>query len=445
MRKFAVLLLTALLTACGGGGGGAGPADASGDTSCSVSGQKQFVLDNMLFWYLWNDRLPTNVDINDFVSPEELLAALTTFSPDDGSGNPVDRFSFITSAAADSAFFGEGQFEGFGFSSRFVAADDLRLTRVFGDSPANAAGLARGQRILRLNGRSIAEIEAAEGLGAVFDTTPLEFAMRRVDNSEFTVTIEQGIVTIDPVPQFRIIPLDGTPGVGYLELASFIGTADPRFDEIFGQFADANVTDVIIDLRYNGGGLVSTAELLGDYLGGAVAQNLEFSETRFNDDRAAENNDVEFFELRGNSINLSRLVIIATRGTASASELVTNSMDPHVEVVIVGDRTFGKPVGQIGLEFCEKILRPTSFQTVNANDFGDYFSGLPADCVAADDLAIAVGADDDPNVLTAMDYLSSGSCPVSARPGVASKLGEPEDVPQLDRRGPPSREFADAF
>ncbi len=443
MRKLPVLVIAALLTACGGGGGSGGP--ASGAATCSANGQKQFVLDSMRTWYLWNDRLPASVNLNDFATPEALLAFLTTFSPDDGSGNPIDRFSFINLAAADQAFFGEGQFEGFGFSTRFIAADDLRLTRVFTDSPANAAGLARGQRILELNGRTIAEIEAAEGVGAVFDTTPLTFRMRRPDATEFEVTIDQDIVTIDPVPQSRIIPMQGTPGVGYIELATFISTADAQMDAVFGQFRQAGINDVIIDLRYNGGGLVSTAELLGDYLGGLVAENLVFSETLFNDDRAQANNDIEFFEQRGSSVSLVRLVVVATQGTASASELVTNGMDPHVEVTIVGDRTFGKPVGQIGLEFCDKILRPTSFQTVNAAGFGDYFGGLPADCTANDDLDIAVGADNDPNIEAAMEYLSTGGCPVNALPGGQTKPQFDTDVPQLDRRGPPWREFAGAF
>ena len=447
LRRFvfraALLLATAGLTACGGGGGGAGP--VAGTSECSVAGQKQFVLDAMRAWYLWNDLLPASVDLNAYASPEDLLAFLATFSPDDGNGNPIDRFSFINSAAADSAFFGEGQFEGFGFSSRFVASGDLRLTRVFTDSPANAAGLARGQRVLELNGRTIAQIEAAEGVGAVLATSPLDFTMRRPDGSEFTVTIAQDIVTIDPVPQFRIIPVQGTPGVGYMELATFISTANAEMDNVFGQFAAAGVTDVIIDLRYNGGGLVSTAELLGDFLGGAVAQNLVFSATQFNADRAADNNSTEFFELRGNSLNLSRLVVVATGGTASASELVTNGMEPHVETVIVGADTFGKPVGQIGLEFCEKILRPTSFQTVNADGFGDYFDGLPVDCAAADDLDVAVGADNDPNVEAALAYLASGACPVAAAPGGPAKPSAAWSGRQLDRRGPPAREFADAF
>lgn len=443
MQKLVLVLVTALLTACGGGGGGAAP--GPDDSACSNTSQKQFVLDAMLTWYLWNDLLPANVDIGGFETPDDLLAFLTTFSPDDGNGNPIDRFSFINSAAADQAFFGEGQFEGFGFSTRFLAADDLRLTRVFMDSPANAAGLARGQRILELNGRTIADIEAAEGVGAVFDTTPLEFTMRRPDASEFTVTIEQDIVTIDPLPQFRIIPLAGTPGVGYMELATFISTANSEFDTVFGQFRSAGVTDVIIDMRYNGGGLVSTAELLADYLGGFVAENLVFSETLFNDDRGPANNDIEFFARQANSLSLARLIIIATQGTASASELVTNGLEPHVEVVIVGDRTFGKPIGQIGLEFCAQILRPTAFQTVNANGFGDYFGGLPVDCSAADDLNVAVGDDLDPNVVAAVSYLSSGACPAAALPGVqAIKQQRPHSAP-LPARQTPQRVFADAY
>ncbi len=111
----------------------------------------------------------------------------------------------------------------------------------------------------------------------------------------------------------------------------------------------------------------------------------------------------------------------------------------------VGDKTFGKPVGQIGIEFCEKILRPTAFQTVNADDFGDYFDGLPVDCPAADDLSVAVGADTDPNMVAALAYLGSGSCPVAAAPAGQARLEAAAEIPQLDRRGPPSREFADAF
>jgi len=449
MRKVLIILAALAAAACSS-------SDGESVAECSIEGQKQFVLDSMRDWYFWNDLLPAQVDTTQFATPEDLLAFLTTFSPDltpdDGIDNPVDRFSFINTAAADQAFFGEGKFEGFGFSSRFVTADDLRLTRVFVDSPANRAGLARGQRIVALNGRTIAEIEANEGVSAVFDLSPLDFTMRPVGGNldgsdDFTVNITQDIVTIDPVPQARIItdPAGVRPPVGYMELATFISTADAQMDAVFADFRAQGVNDVILDLRYNGGGLVSTSELLGDFLGGDVAENLVYSQTVFNALRAPANNSIEFFERRLNSMSLVRLVVIASRSTASASELVINGMDPHVEVVIVGDDTFGKPVGQVGLTFCEKILRPTAFQTLNANDFGDYFFGLPVDCAAPDDLDVPVGADNDPNVEAALSYLDTGGCPAAALPGAQFKLQATQPVPQLELGGTPAREFANAL
>ena len=449
MRKPIIILSALLLAACS--------LDSEETPSeCSIEGQKQFVLDNMRAWYFWNDLLPAEVDTSQFATPEDLLAYLTTFSPDltpdDGIDNPVDRFSFINTAAADQAFFGEGKFEGFGFSSSFVAENDLRLTRVFFDSPANRAGLARGQQIVALNGRTIEEIQANEGINAVLDLSPLDFTMRPVGGNpdgsdDFTTSIAQDIVTIDPVPQARIItdPNGVRPPVGYMELATFISTADAAMDAVFADFRAQGVNDIILDLRYNGGGLVSTSELLGDFLGGDVAENLVYSKTVFNELRAPAYNTVEFFERRGNSASLVRLVVIASGRTASASELVINGMDPHVEVVIVGTDTFGKPVGQVGLDFCEKILRPTAFQTLNANDFGDYFFGLPVDCAAPDDLDVAVGADNDPNIEAALTYLDTGGCPAASVPGAQFKLEATQAVPELELRGTPAREFANAF
>ena len=450
MRRLILVLSALLAAACSSD---ESPFVDEPVAGCSNDGQKQFVLDRMREWYFWNDLLPADVDLSQFATPEDLLAFLTTFSPDltpdDGIDNPVDRFSFINTAAADQAFFGEGKFEGFGFSSRFEDTE-LRLTRVFFDSPANRAGLARGQQILALNGRTIADIVAAEGVAgvtALFDLSPLEFTMREVDGSEFTAEITQDIVTIDPVPQSRVIT-DSTgalPPVGYIELATFISTAAAEMDAVFADFRAQGVNDIILDLRYNGGGLVTTAELLGDFLGGDVAENLVFSKTVFNELQAPANDSTEFFDRQGNSVNLVRLVVIASGNTASASELVINGMDPHVEVTVVGANTFGKPVGQVGLEFCEKILRPTAFQTLNANDFGDYFFGLPVDCAAPDDLSIAVGADDDPNIEAALTYLGTGACPLAPVPAAQSKLEARIASPELELAGTPAREFANAL
>lgn len=433
MRKILYMLIAMTLTLPGCGSSGSGDqAPQTGTAACTDDAQKQFVLDVMRDIYFWYELLPADVDLSQFATPEMLLAHLISFQP-------LDDFSFITTAEADARFFGEGQFEGFGFSIKFEAADDLRFTRVFAGSPAAQAGFQRGQRILELDGRTIAEIEANEGVNVVFDQSPLTFRVRNLDTSEFEVTVSHDIVTIDPLPQWRVIDMGGVP-VGYVEFASFVSTADPVFNTIFSDFGAAGVTDVIIDMRYNGGGLIDTARLLGDHLGGLVP-GLIFSITEFND-KNSDLNETEFFEQIMNSVNLSRLVVIATSGTASASELVINSMEPHAEVTIVGDTTFGKPVGQVGALFCDKILRATAFETINSINEGGYFNGLPVDCPAADDLTQIVGADSDPNLVTALTYLETGACP----PAPAILEAKFDKLrPKIDLRGPSWREFAGAF
>ncbi len=427
-----------VVAGCGGSGSSAPAPPAVGTDACSIDGQKKYVLDTMRDVYFWNDLLPANVDIGAYATPEELLADLI-------SVQPLDNFSYIDSLAADAQFFSAGQYEGFRFSTTFAAPDDLRFVSVFASSPAAVAGFARGQQVVMLNGRTIADIEANEGVGELFAMTSLEFTIRRPDTSEFVVTVDASLVTIDPLPQWRIINLPGGTTVGYLELATFISTANAPFISIFAAFASAGVTDVILDLRYNGGGLVDTTELLGDFLGGIANDGQMFSRTLFNANNVVSNRS-SLFQAPTNSVNLSRLIVIATDRTASASELITNSMFPYLDVSVVGGTTFGKPVGQLGLQFCDKILRATSFETRNANDEGGYFDGLPADCAVQDDLLTPVGAETDPNLEAALYLLENGSCPmVTATASDSQKPTTNDRVERFRRSGPSWRRLAGAW
>ena len=450
MRKVTVLFFSAVLVVgCSGGGG----EDFTGEpSSCSNDGQKQFVLDALYDWYLWNDMLPANINIANYASPEELVFAVTTtYGPQD-AGSPVDRWSHVGSAQADQQFFGEGKYEGFGFRWRFEGVD-LRIVSTYADSPAGLAGLARGQTVETLNGRTAVDIDGNEGIAAFFDANDtVTFVVRDVSGGLLpAMVVMRDIVTIDPIPQVRLIDIGpGVPPVGYIQFESFISTAHDGvggqdFDDVFARFIAADVKDVVLDLRYNGGGLVNTAELLGDYLGGFANDNMIFSNTEFNAARAAANNSSTFFSQLGNSIDLTRVIVIASRSTASASELVTNSMIPYADVWIVGDNTYGKPVGQIGLTFCDKILRPTSFRTTNAFGDGNYFNGLPVDCVADDNLDMAIGDDLDPNIVAATSISATGACPAAAAVGGQRA---PEFRPQIrvpDLTGPPEREYAGSF
>ncbi len=446
MRRLLVFISSLTLVACGGGGSsslGGGP--QTGSDACSNTAQKQFVYDAMLDWYLWNDLLPANPDLTQYATPEAMVVALRAFSPDLGNG-PVDRFSGINDAATEQAFFDEGQYEGFGFTHRFEdpGFTDWRVRNVYVDSPAYRAGMRRGMQIVALNGRTIAEINAAEGLNAVLDTGTVEFTLSGLPDA---VVITEGLVTIDPVRNARIIPGPGGQNIGYFELQTFISTADAQFNPVFDDFFNANVSDVIIDMRYNRGGLVTTAELLGDYLGGRVAEGEVFASTEFNADRAPQNNRTELFENRTNALNLNQFVLISTQDdTASASELIANGLDPHVSVGIVGERTAGKPVGQVAIDFCDKVLRPISFQIKNSLGFGDYFDGLPADCAAPDDINFPIGDDADPNVVAALSWLANRSCPAAAAaPGGFEKPLRRFAQPPEFYTGSPEREWAGAL
>jgi len=445
MRKLMTLLAAASLVACGGDSGFEGPAPP---TNCSNDSEKQFVLDNLYYWYLWNDMLPAGISIADYPSPEVLVDEVTeTYGPQRPSGGPLDRFSSVGSAQADQQYFGEGKFFGFGFSWR-VQNNEMRFLRVFADSPANiVGGFSRGQTVLRIDGRTIAEILANEGISAALNYETVEFEIQNLDTTTYTVSVTKDIVTINPIPQYRTIDMGpGEPPVGYMEFATFISTADPVFNTVFADFIAAGVDDVIIDMRYNGGGLVATADLLANYLGGFNNDGQIFTNTEFNPDRSS-NNSIDYFANRANAIDLNRLIIVASRRTASASELVINGLDPFVTggVYIVGDNTFGKPVGQIGVQFCEKILRPTTFKKSNAAGYGDYFDGLPVDCAATDDLDFPVGDASDPNMIAALSYVEGAGCPVVSLPGGQQKAEYLLEMQQPDLTGPPEREFAGAY
>ena len=194
------------------------------------------------------------------------------------------------------------------------------------------------------------------------------------------------------------------------------------------------MTDVILDLRYNGGGLVSVSQHLAGLVGGVRTNTQVFVEF-FHNDKNTSRNQVLRLEDPARAVDVPRLVVITTRASASASETLINGLRPFLPVTIVGGRTFGKPVGQYGFNFCDKVLFPVSFETRNASGEGDFFSGLRADCAAADDLDNALGDPEEASLAEALDFLRTGTC--SPRASVASRSLEElrREVSALERSG----------
>jgi C-terminal processing protease CtpA/Prc len=421
--------LTTLLAACGGGGsdgdGSGGTGGGGTGNACGETARKQWVLDATREWYLFPETLPATVDVAAYATAEELLDALTATARAQGK----DRFfSYLTTKAEESSLLGEGQFIGFGFRTRTDPGNRPFILDVFEASPAADAGLQRGDEIIAIDGGSgfvPVSTSLADGTTTVTDLLgPADAGVRRGlrmlrGGATFDVDMTKRTVTIDPVPDTfgtRVLPLAGTTGVGYLHLRSYIGTADPQLRVAFDAFRAQNIRDFVIDLRYNGGGLVDTAALIDNLLGGdRTASDTQFSYI-YRPSKSAQNATIRFAP-QAESVRPVRIAFLTTDATASAGEINVNVMRRWVETAIVGSDTFGKPVGQLAFDLansCPDRLRLVTFKTVNADGAGDFYDGLASSmqfaCAADDTLGAPLGDPADNLTQAALQWINTGAC-----------------------------------
>lgn len=373
-------------------------------TDCSTSGQNQFVRAALREYYYWYRELP-DPDPAGFASPEAYLEAVR-YKAQDAS------FSYVSTEAESDAFFSESQYGGFGFRSQLVSAGELRVAEAFPGSPAAAAGLERGQRILEIDGRTIADLEAAGALGSAFGPDTIGYTSRlrvqSADGSVRDVTIAKATVTIPTVAAVRTFDVDGRR-VGYVLFHNFVQPSVAALDAAFAQLVADGAQDLVLDLRYNGGGLVTVAQHLADLIGG-MRTNGKLMARYVHNDRQTSRDSALYFGDAAAALSAPRVMAITTHGSASASELVINALRPYLPVTIVGSNTYGKPVGQYGFRFCGKILWPVAFSIRNAADEGDYFAGLPADCAAPDDLDHLLADPSEGSLSEALHFAARGRC-----------------------------------
>ena len=442
-RFGAALSAVALLSACGGGGGGGGgstpsptpigsaptPSPSPAPTAtCSLRARQDWVAGQMREWYLFPEALPASLDPAPFASVQDYIDALTATA----RSQRRDRFfTYLTSIKEENAFYQSGSSAGFGIRLSYDSAGRrLIVTEAFEKAPALGAGIDRGTEILAIgtsegNLRNVSDIFAAEGAqgvqAALGPSTVGTSRTLRISNAAGTrvVTVTKTEFEIDPVSTrygARIID-DGGKRVGYVNLRTFISTANPALRQAFADFKAQGVTEVIVDFRYNGGGLVSVAELMGDLMGGNRTTSEAFSHTTFRAEKAS-NNTTRNFRPQSESIAPAKIAFIGTGGSASASELVINSFIPYLRAnaALIGTNTYGKPVGQIALdrEQCDDRLRVVAFRTENASRQGDYYDGLAskveASCQAGDDLTRQLGDPQEGSTRQALDFLAGRSC-----------------------------------
>jgi C-terminal processing protease CtpA/Prc len=408
MRRFvlaAAAIVAALATL-------APEAGAQNLTNCTTAGQNRYVNDVMRDIYYWNTELPT-VNTASFASPEALLEALR-FRPLD------ERFSYIGARATEEAFYSDSQFIGFGFANGYDG-QGLRILQVFPEGPAAETGMQRGDRITSIEGRSVVGLAESGTLGTALGPSQEGFTMRfryeRPDGSAVDASMTKRAVTIPTVSYLNLYETDGRK-VAYLFFRNFVTPSRAALDDAFNALRDVGATELVLDLRYNGGGLVSIAQHLASLIGGTRTEGQTFAEY-FHNSRNSFRNEITRFEGKPNALPLQRLVVITTGSSASASELVINALRPFIPVITVGETTYGKPVGQYGITFCDKVLYPVSFTLRNALGQGDFFDGIAADCRAADDADHQLGDPQEASLAEALTVIRTGQCsapPVTAAP-----------------------------
>jgi carboxyl-terminal processing protease len=236
------------------------------------------------------------------------------------------------------------------------------------------------------------------------------------------------VITQPSVGLTSVIDVGGRK-VGYVLFESFIDTSNALLDQAFATFVSQGVTELVIDERYNGGGEVSVAQHLASLIAGNGFSGRNLGTLTFNDKHQNQNQSYSF-QTVANALNLTQVFFITTQATASASEFTINSLVPYVHVVTVGSATFGKPVGENGFNVCTNVLYPITFKITNAAGHGDYFSGLPATCAAADDRTHALGDPAETSLATALGYVRHGTCGATAQ-------AEAENAAERSLRPPP--------
>ena len=425
------------LAACGGGdspSGGGGtptPPPAGGGTdTCSLSARQDWVRGVLNEWYLFPDLLDTSVNKANYSDVQSYIDALVA----PARAQNKDRFfTYLTSIKEENDLINNGSNAGFGIRLIYdTGANRVYVAESFETGPAFPAGFDRGTEIISINGQSVASLMASGGPSAVSQALgPSDPGVTRTfvirnGSVEQTVSVTKTEYALDPISDRYGVQIlnDGTGEVGYVNLRTFIvSDAGPQLRAAFQQFRDRGITKVILDLRYNGGGLVSVAELLGDLMADG-REGQVFSRTVLRDSKSSENSTA-LFQNQAEQIAATKIAVIGRAGTASASELVTNSFIPYLggNLALIGTNTYGKPVGQYAFDrsTCDDRLRAVTFKTVNSAGNGEYFSGLAgvmdATCRADDGIFKSFSDPSEASISVALDFLAGRSCTAIAGSG----------------------------
>jgi carboxyl-terminal processing protease len=392
---------------CGGGGDGGQMSGTPG-----VNADVKFLSDYMADWYFWYSQLPA-VDLTTFATPEDALTAMRVAQ---------DRFSFIETAETFNALFDNSQALGFGFGY-IVLGTQVWIRFVQPLANAATAGLQRGDRLVAVGGTPVETLIAQNTLDASFgpaqDGYSLVLSIQR-GTQMLDLPMTKSWYTVKNVLDARVLDNAGRK-VGYINFFSFNTPAQGEWNTALQQVLDGGAQDLVVDLRENGGGLLSVATALSSSMAPAGQSGQLYGHLEFNDKHVASDSTLSL-QAAATAGRIDNLVWITSPRTCSASESLMVSLRPYRSAMSVGETTCGKPVGFTAPTFDGKVYNVVTFRSVNRDGFTDYYQGLAPDCSVADDYATPFGDPNEPKLAVALQTLRTGTCPAATTKSIERHL-----------------------
>jgi C-terminal processing protease CtpA/Prc len=373
------------------------PVEQDRDTTSQIN---QAFYNLMKEWYLWYDTIP-DINPGEYENPQAVLEEIRF---------EKDVWSYITSYDAFQQYYEQGAYVGYGFGYKWDASDSLRITFVFDDSPMSGKQIERGWVIDKINGQSVSPSDnISQLLGSNEPGVENRFELKGPGGTTVDTSFAKEEITMNTVLMDTVLNYNNK-NVGYFVLKSFIDKTPDELTEVFRNFNDKNIDELIVDLRYNGGGTLSASRFLGEFL--VDQANQTYVKISHNEKRTQYDTTHYFGQDSLNlSLGLDRTYFISTQATASASEALINGLKPYMEVYNIGRQTYGKPVGMYAFSDRDKkyAFVPVCFRLENANGVADYYEGLPVDVTSRDDITQPFGSMEEECFYQALYHIKHGS------------------------------------
>jgi carboxyl-terminal processing protease len=379
--------------------------------------------------YLWYRELPTNLRLENYTRAVEFFNVYKT-SAVTASGLPKDRFHFTYPTDVWNGLSSSGVEVGYGIA--WVRNDDSSVwtvATVAPASPAALAGVRRGDGLASVDGVPLSDNSGAavNRINAgLFPSTAGQTHQLALTRGGVALTVNLMAQQVASPPVQNVMTIDTPTGkVGYLQFDDHNQLSESELAKAISSLKSANVADLVLDMRYNGGGYLAVASELAYMIAGPQATSGKaFERQRYNDKtplQAPQPFLAKAFGFKGSQLaantalpylGLKRVTILTTAGTCSASESVINGLRGiDVEVNLIGGETCGKPYGFVPADNCGTTYFAIQMQGSNHKGFGDYVDGFQPTCRAADDFGHALGDTSERLLSAALSYRANGVCP----------------------------------